>query len=583
MQDRPTNNTNAIKNALRDYLATNNLDGRLIDAFEMGYVTENTLSIFSDWLQHHYPALRSNASTADLTWGDEFHRQVRFFSNRSDLYVHQDLILSKLFHILKDTGNTNDELLESLAKGHCAGFSVLVSYALETEGLPKTMSAEPLIDWTSIQKTFNLISNYSGQTLTHAQQTDINELLALIRKFQYMHLTEPSSQANLAEMQGNEFAKLFTIGAKFTEAEVQSLLDKIDALNPDHNFQILIASHDHEISINRINGQYIFYDSNNMVGPLPVAKQALASLISISNNFSPTKPSPLGFAVFSKHHDLHFLDAKEFLANTQEVRNKGWEKTDFNYALQHNLYSGLHMAALIGSTESISALITAGMRLDQPAISGQTALDLAIIHHHANIVSDLLTQGARLNPALVSSHLFHLARTQDINTLRALISIRSDEIQLPLFNLFDKAIRANDSVIANLALSGLTLTQTELKDFALMATQLNNATTLASLLTKGADPAAIYAPRGENLLHYAVKNERLELVKTILEHFPSDKLNVKRNDGLTVFDLTHHAEIRKLLIQAQSASANASARLFSHPEPTTSSNPTTAPKPGKKI
>ena len=576
MQNR--HETNQLKILLGKALQEAGLDPRLIDAFESGYITENALPIFNSWFAENYHELRTHISAHELNWADDFRRILLFLKNRTDLHLQQSLILQNAARILKNEGSTDEEFIHSLAQGHCAGFSVLVSYALWLEAQPKSDPEKPRDDWTWVSGVFNLLANWNPKkNYSAAQMADINRVIALIRGFQYSNMLEPVSQGTLVQAidtQGRQFLKIFAIGSKFTDQEVQTLLDQIEELNPEiPDFQIMVGSHSHELSINRINGKYIFYDSNNIAGPLHVERSELALLISVSNAFSSPQSSPLCLAVFSRNNNLRFPDINNFLAKTEEVAEKKWSRSHINDSSQ---YTALHMAALIGSNESVIFLLAQGAPLNNRTTQEETALDLAIIHHHADVVTTLLESGAELNPVKTGKFLIHLADTGDILTLTALIQARGQEITAQLYNLLEQVVRENHGDIVDIILQyGPQFRPAEIKELAMVATQLDNAYALSMLIKHGADPFAIYQPRGENLLHYAVKHDRIDLVKLILQHLPPNQINTKRNDGLTALELARNPEIRTLLAKhAQTPSLHSSVQtLFTHTTPASSISP----------
>lgn len=64
------------------------------------------------------------------------------------------------------------------------------------------------------------------------------------------------------------------------------------------------------------------------------------------------------------------------------------------------------------------------------------------------------------------------------------------------------------------------------------------------LLEHGADPN-IHIMKGDTVLHLAVKNKDIELIKLLLEHDADP--NIKNNSGKSPLDIAKIKEIRNLL------------------------------------
>ena len=66
------------------------------------------------------------------------------------------------------------------------------------------------------------------------------------------------------------------------------------------------------------------------------------------------------------------------------------------------------------------------------------------------------------------------------------------------------------------------------------------------LLQNNANPN-VYGDKGDSLLHIAIRNEQVEMLKVLLEKTDDNLLSYKNDEEKTVYDISHQETILSLL------------------------------------
>lgn len=218
----------------------------------------------------------------------------------------------------------------------------------------------------------------------------------------------------------------------------------------------------------------------------------------------------------------------------------------------------LHIAVLEEKIEAVSDLITQGVKIDSEDENGMTPLELAVQSQNVNISKLLVDSGDRLDFSKTTSYIITAIKTRNIDFLKFLITARvflenEDENDLlPIHH----AVESQDVNIVKLLIEAgvnVNINYDCRKIPVYMAMKSRNLNIMKLLIDAGADVNKPLYDSGETLLHQAPKWANSAIVKLLLDA----GANVNVMDNYDCIPL-HHAvksgnvEIVKLLIKAKS-------------------------------
>jgi ankyrin repeat protein len=195
--------------------------------------------------------------------------------------------------------------------------------------------------------------------------------------------------------------------------------------------------------------------------------------------------------------------------------------------------TALHIACLEGHGQIVELLLQNQVSLDVANQAGDTPLQLAIAQGQLAIVEQLLRAGANANFSVTGeSPLLTALITEDLTT------------------------ETQREIVEALLVAGVLVNQPlwEDKTPLMVAANLNLTAVIAVLSNHGADPNQV-DPSGSTALMWACHRGDLDTVKALLDNFPTLDINKKNKGGQTALDLAqlnHQQAIVALLKSHQS-------------------------------
>ncbi len=417
-----------LKLHLYEQFKLKNLDVRAISAFEKGYCnSQEVQKTIREWVAKIEADKDDLFSSTSMMETDEWLDHIKTKSQELD--KAQNISFASLYHQFylyrkeypqDNPSDISEEYLKSffnlLKEGFCNGIATLVSYALRLEKQPIKDKMTPRDDWTWLKHVFDLLAEIEKgyiqgkrKICSPTEIQDIERALSLIVYFQNIHLYLPTIgqgelHKSLVDTQNNELKRHYSIAGKFTEAEIQKILEellnaKTTNKSKENDFQeILLSSHDHDITITKIGSSIYFYESLNFIGPLEINNpKDLAELIFLASEFEPNLSSPIGIRVFGLGEKPDYPSQEKLLSNLTCTDEKSAQLT--SYA---DNFTRLETAASIGCVESIRFFLKQNPKLN---LHHDRSFHTAVNFHYVDAVEELL----KYDPSIINSKINLLA------------------------------------------------------------------------------------------------------------------------------------------------------------------------------
>ncbi|MBU0744653.1 MAG: ankyrin repeat domain-containing protein [Gammaproteobacteria bacterium] len=313
------------------------------------------------------------------------------------------------------TNDRDQEYLLSLkdSLGYCAGIATLWAYSKWLTTMPNrpNMSRD---DYSWFLRTVDLIVDLNKVNVLAANdRQDIERFIELIEFFQNPQKVLPVNQVALSDLisdTANGIPKQeYSIAAIFDSAQLTKLLNTKNLIQ-EHKL-IIILSHNHATALFKEKSKYYYFDPNSEVGETVhgsieslvrdiwaanAERSSLANDNILEANYAGMaavgdgRLCPLCFKIYS-----FARTSKLYPPTADALRDSGVAlDVKIDYA---NKISGIHLAAKLGSLESMEYFIGNNVSVDMRDLYGSTALIYAATSGYEKGVRLLLDRGADPN------------------------------------------------------------------------------------------------------------------------------------------------------------------------------------------
>ncbi len=339
--------------------------------------------------------------------------------------------------------------IKEARKGLCSGFCELVSYGIFLEGVSdKIMSCD---DWAWINEVCALLDtwdpdkneiNGEKRDFTEKEKQDIERLMQHLVFLHNVQTVMPSvgygeTSQLIADTRQRQFNNFFRIGGEFSKEGIQSILNALvqaeipqaENKNEPRFFHIKINCFKpllHEISIIKRNNEIIYYDPENVSGPIKIKDtRDLSDLLFRSYKCAVDDLPLLSLRVFGLGKRPDFPQESE-IWRTKEVEHKSTSMINLEKKKdpatvypphmitllkrsesETALNTPLHIAALSGSIASVQYYLQRGVNVNalnkQVSQSFQSPLSVAVTNNYPDVVEMLLYAKADVTPEVFIS------------------------------------------------------------------------------------------------------------------------------------------------------------------------------------
>jgi len=328
-----------------------------------------------------------------------------------DIDISQRIIRPKIRAYLTAM-NSPPEMIAAFKRGYCSGLSTLAIYGLYLESLDQSGAVSDLCDnWVWLKKILKKLSRWDENinTLRKKDRANIERLIAHLEFIQHIstylavgqgdihHILEdtqnrkPLLEYTLAGLfSADDFTKAINIdmnGAIITTSLIEQLL------RHDRRM-ILISCGKHTLGLFKNGAQISLYNSNHKAGMQSFdtsQHSALINAIFRAYKSSCKLPAPFGFRIFAF--------AETPAAYPEQIRLlAAVDCPDSSPCAQSTrIHSAMHIAARIGSMESMRYYLSRNAKIDSLSRARRTPLYVAASKGHLAVAKLLLSLGADMN------------------------------------------------------------------------------------------------------------------------------------------------------------------------------------------
>lgn len=491
-------------------------------------------------------------------------------------------------------------LKKKLEKGYCSGIGgIWALLMLMTE--QENLMSDKNVYW--YYATALTVIYSPPKNLTLQDKMDVELLLSLIESAQHLLKYFWLPQIRLDMIWANESNDIsppqpvlhneFSISALWNKTQFETLLKEIKLA--DQKF-MRINSHGHAIYVFKQKEKFIFFNPNDKEGGKEVKTESeLASKIFPQNTVKENLSSPLSINIFgvgkqgdspvisellTKMQPIEQYDEKYsdgFSGLMMAAKNGSIESLryylqkykdtnspyDFNHASKTNGSTALSLAVLNGHLDIVIELLKyANVNVNKTNKSGFTPLDIAVRNHHFDVAIELIRKKANINTphGADASLLFTAARDGNLKLMQALIKAKANVNQVnnsgatPFFMAVQFGHLAIVEELLNAKANINTPTKTNVTPL-FIAAQKGFTNIVKKLLDAKADVNFPFNSTEESLIIFAKKNKVESKMAEFLERKRMGLQDLSKEVKMTPLEIAEvmgHQEIVKMLRESLS-------------------------------
>jgi hypothetical protein len=308
--------------------------------------------------------------------------------------------------------NAAPEFIAVFKKGYCSGMAALAIYGLYLESLDETASSpgSQRDDWHWLKKTLKKLSRWDENlaSLKPKDRANIERLIAHLEFLQHVSGYMSVSQGDIHKFMEDTLGKKpnleYTLAGLFSAddftKEISVMINgwpiktKLVAqlLKYDRRM-ILISCGKHTLGLFKNGNKVSLYNANHKPGMQTFSTsdvEILIAAIFAAYKASTNAHSPFGFRIFTHSKPALYPDQANLLAAINGPDSSSSTQTK-------RIHSAMHIAARIGSTESMRYYISRNAKIDNYSKARRTPLYVAASKGHLNAATLLILMGADIN------------------------------------------------------------------------------------------------------------------------------------------------------------------------------------------